>query len=308
MGSSVVMMTLTAVIKLLIMGLVGFVAAKAGVLNEQRTSALSALLGSIILPMMIFGNCLKSFDPTRTSGYVFVLLGSLFLSILMILLSSLVFPKSRPEWANERNSAALSNAGFVGIPLLTLMGNSDGLFYMGASVLVINAILWTYTLLCYSGDKLSGKTFVKLLKTPSIVAIILGVIFYFCRIPMPEIIASPIQTMGAATGPVAMFITGAILSRTDIMSVLKKGSSYAVMVIKFIAQPLLAILLCKLFDVPEAAKITLIIGAACPIMTFCPIFAMQYGKDEKYAAGLLSISMILCIIAVPAAVALYTIL
>lgn len=306
MDTSVASIVINAVLKLMVMGVIGFVAAKLGCLNEQRTSALSKVLADIILPLMVFNSFLIKYDPAKNAGYFYVLLWAVVLNFAIMIPATLIFPKKgNPEWATDRNSAIISNAGFVGIPLFTLMGLTESLFYLSAYVLVANALLWTYTVLCYK-DEFSKDSIKQLFKSPTIIAIILGLIVYFCRIPIPSLISGPAASTGACCGPIAMFVTGAILSRTDMLSVLKKKNTYIALALKLAVQPLLAVLITKMFAGPEGAMLALVVAAGCPVLTLCPVLAMQYGKDEKYAAGVLSASMVLCMATIPMAVAIYS--
>ena len=299
---------INAVLKLCIMGLVGFIAAKLGCLTEERTGALSKVLSDILLPAVILNACFSTYDPSRNLGYFFVLIGSFVIIGGTILICFPIFRrKGNPEWANDITSAAVSNAGFVGIPLISLMGDSDALFYIASYVLIVNVFLWTYSVLSYK-EEMSLQSVKALFKSPTVIAIIVGVIIYFGRIPVPTIVGSAVSGIGAATGPISMFVTGAILSRTDIIGVMKKLNTYLVLIIKLAFQPMIAIIIAKLISVPSAAAAALIIGAACPAPTLTAVFSLLYGKDEKYAAGLLSLTMVLCVVAIPAALAIYEML
>ena len=305
MDTSVASMVVTAVLKLGVMGVVGFVAAKLGCLNEQRTSAVSKVLADIILPMLLLNSFLTKYDASRNAGYFYVLIGAVVLNLLVMVPATLVFPKkNNPQWATDRNSAIISNAGFVGIPLFTMMGLNDSIFYLSAYVMIANVLLWTYTVLCYK-EEFSKSSIISLFKSPTIIAIFVGLIIYFGKIPVPALISGPVASMGAACGPIAMFVTGAILARTDIIGVMKRFNGWLAIAMKLVLQPLLAILFCKLFPSSDSAMFCLVIAAGWPVLTLCPVLAMQYGKDEKYAAGVLCLSMLLCMATIPVMAAIY---
>lgn len=84
-------------------------------------------------------------------------------------------------------ASAFSNAGFFGVPLITACISDGATFYVAAFIAFLNLLQWTYgvDLLTGGRGKLSIK---KVITAPFMIAILIGLFFYFSGIVMPHIL------------------------------------------------------------------------------------------------------------------------
>ena len=113
---------------------------------------------------------------------------------------------------------AFSNAGFMGLPLVTAVLGGEAVFYAAGFVALLNALQWTYGQAKLSGD----KKYIQLgavLKNPLVLSLLGGVMIYFCRIPVPQILRTPMGAIAGMNAPLAMIVLGVYLARTDLKAI-----------------------------------------------------------------------------------------
>ena len=85
----------------------------------------------------------------------------------------------------------------MGFPLIRALFGSEGLLYASAFVTVFNILLWTLGYGMVSGKTQMKEVLRSIFTCPCILAVIVGLILYLGRIPVPELLAGPIGTIGA---------------------------------------------------------------------------------------------------------------
>lgn len=160
---------------------VGVVLRRKGYLSEQGTKDLGAILLRIIIPCVI----IKSYIVPRTPERIQALALSAGLALLGFLvamvLAYVVFGKRRRM---ENFAAAFCNAGFIGIPLAQAAIGEEGVFYVAASVALLNLFQWTYGVYIMADrrDAISARN---VAKNPVVIGIIIGVVLFFTAVPVP---------------------------------------------------------------------------------------------------------------------------
>lgn len=95
--------------------------------------------------------------------------------VATILLVSLVFKGKDSKKRVLRFATVFSNCAFMSFPLQEAVLGDDGLFYGAVFVAVFNILVWTYGLVCMSGDikEISAK---KLITNPGIIGVVIAII------------------------------------------------------------------------------------------------------------------------------------
>ena len=188
---------------------VGVVLRRKGYLSEQGTKDLGAILLRIIIPCVI----IKSYIVPRTPERIQALALSAGLALLGFLvamvLAYVVFGKRRRM---ENFAAAFCNAGFIGIPLAQAAIGEEGVFYVAASVALLNLFQWTYGVYIMADrrDAISARN---VAKNPVVIGIIIGVVLFFTAVPVPEIVTSTLGYIAGMNTPVAMILMGTYLAQ-----------------------------------------------------------------------------------------------
>lgn len=288
------------VLQLLLMILAGAVCCKAGVFKPQDKSILSNILLYLVVPAMVIDSYLVDFDPETFRN----LLSAFGLSILALAIGLAVAVLATCRVAKEnrailRFACGFSNAAYMGFPLIKALFGSEGLLYASAFVTVFNIALWTIGYGIVSGSA-SAKEIVRSIVTcPCILAVALGLVLYLGRVPVPEVIAGPIGTIGSMNTPLSMIITGATIASSDLKRLLKNKNLFLTLGLRLLAVPAVELAVFALLGVSGMVPMVVLILEACPCVTITTVFAIRFHHDEELAAGAVVFSTLCSIVTLP---------
>ena len=202
---------------------VGWCLCRAKLVTEANSAALTNLLLYVVIPCVIVQSFYREASPETTLE----LLMSLGLSALGVGLAMavtfLVFRK-RPA-ANFGSS--FSNAGFMGIPLITAVVGESAVFYIAGFVALLNILQWTYgqAILGASREELKPLA---LVRNPLILAFFVGLLLYFLPITLPSLVENAIGAIAGCNAPVAMVVLGVLLGNISPRKMFLSGEAWAV--------------------------------------------------------------------------------
>ncbi len=298
--------TVTSVVKLGIMALFGVMGVKMGILDDVGTDKLTKVLLNILIPAMLFSSYFTEFQPDKLSNMLKVFLASFLCHVVsMVIIRLVIRKKNNPEYEVESAMALLTNCGSIGIPLISMILGQECVFFVAAYMTINSFFLWIYVPLLFSG-KVTRQSVKKAFISPCLVAIYSGLIVFFFRIPIPQIIAVPIESVGACSASVAMMIGGALVARSDIKKLLKNPRAYFVTFVRLILNPLVCIPVLLLIPMPRELSLTIYIAHAAGSGFACAMLAREYKKNAGYCAGIMALATVFCMVTVPVMVAVYT--
>lgn len=292
--------TVTQVLIMFILMAVGYFCYKKGVFTDEASRQLSNFLLTIIVPIIIICSYQTEFsiDKAIKLGITFLL--SLLIYAVGIPLSLLVFKKSQNErYRILRIGMVYSNSAFMGIPLISALLGSDGVFYLSACLITFNIFCWSHCVYQTTGDKKS-LSFLNILRAPAVWGSILGIILFFLPFRLPTPIFTALNHLSSTNTPLAMILLGIFLAQADIKSALKDKSIYIVCLFRLLIIPFIIMLILKLVPAQyEELKTVVLISSCAPIATTVSLFARRFGKDYAYASNLVTISTLFSIVTMP---------
>lgn len=288
------------VLQLLLMILAGAVCCKAGVFKPQDKSILSNILLYLVVPAMVIDSYLVEFDPETFRN----LLSAFGLSILALAIGLAVAVLATCRVAKEnrailRFACGFSNAAYMGFPLIKALFGSEGLLYASAFVTVFNIALWTIGYGIVSGSASAKEIVHSIVTCPCILAVTLGLVLYLGRVPVPEVLAGPIGTIGSMNTPLSMIITGATIASSDLKKLLQNKNLFLTLGLRLLVVPAAALAVFALLGVSGMVPMVVLILEACPCVTITTVFAIRFHHDEELAAGAVVFSTLCSIITLP---------
>lgn len=278
----------------------GYCLFRSKLVSKEGSVGFAHTLIYLILPCAI----LQSFFTERTAEKVSALLISFLWGILVLILamavSALLF-RNRPI---DNFGGAFSNAGFMGIPLITSMLGQECVFYVAGMIAFLNILQWFYGQPILSGkkEKLSARV---ILKNPLVIALLLGLAAFLTGFRPPALVSRCIASVSAMNGPVAMIILGFYLAQTNLRSLFGKASTYLVSAVRLVLIPLLTLLLLAVAPgVSADIKLALLLAASAPIGANVAVYAQKLGKDYVYAVETVCLSTLFSILSMPAIILL----
>ena len=283
--------------------LTGYVFYKKGMITDQGSKELGKILLYLVIPVVVINN----FCIERTAEKAAELLQSTLLAgaamLAAIVISHIVFGKRD---GISCFSSAFSNAGFIGIPLVTAVMGSQYVFYISVMIVFVNALQWTYGVYVITSDKnvISPK---KIITNPIVLAVAAGLIIFFSGTGnnMPGVVTSVFSSIAGLNTPIAMMISGIFLTQSDLLAMFKKKKTYIVCLLRLVLIPLATLAIFRIlpFGVSEM-KLALMIAAAAPVGSNVAVFAQAYNKNYTDAVEQVCLSTILCLVVLPLVITL----
>lgn len=281
---------------------VGVIAVKTGVLKLEHKQPLSNLLVNIVVPAMIIHSYMMEFSLEILRN----LLAAFGLSVLAIGIGTaltliLTAHRKADRGPIFRFACIFSNAAYMGFPLISALFGSEGLLYASAYVTVFNILLWTMGYGMVSGSTDPKSVVKSLAHTPALYAMIIGLAVYLLQIPIPALIAQPMELLANMNTPLAMLITGMLIAAGDLKSIVCDRHVWQLAGVRMLVIPAFSLgvfALLGLFRFGMAAQVVLLLEC-CPAAAITSVFAVQFGHDERFAAGSVVLTTLLSILTLP---------
>lgn len=282
-------------IMFLLMG-VGFLLYKNKKISMQGNKELGTLLLYVILPASIIKSYLTDFTKERLIGLLLSLLMAMIALVLSILISKAVFGN---KYRVEHFGTAFSNAGFIGIPLVKAAVGEQGIFYLAAFVALVNILQWTYGVAVMSGSR-EAISFKKLTTNPIVLALGIGLVFFFLPLKVPTILSDTLSLVAGMTAPVAMITLGVYLGQMEGKEMFRGKETYLCILLRLVAIPLATFGVLSLFPKEFLAiKLAVLTAAAAPVGSNVAIFAQLNGLKYTDAVKSVALSTIFSIVTMP---------
>lgn len=291
----------------LLMG-VGFVAVRLKVVPQESSAALSALLLKITLPATLFSSLLRPFQREFLVDSAVIAVAGLgvfgcAIAVGAILAKCAQVPEgSRGIWAF---GTAFCNNGFMGYPIILAILGEEGLALAVILGIPFNLLVYSLgvKLICMdcpagSGAKMGWRGIVF---SNINIAVMAGLVFYLCQIPLPEVLATPIGYLSDVTTPLSMFVTGMSLAAGRGRELFQDRDAFTAAIVRLLVMPILTFAVLRMLPfsnslIPDMILITM----AMPAASVTTILAENYGGNTRLAAKIVFLSSLLCIITIPA--------
>ena len=279
---------------------VGIYLSRKGFLSPQGTKDLGAILLRIIIPCVIVKSYITTYSRERLLELALSAGLALAAFILAMGIAYLVYGKRRRI---ENFASAFCNAGFIGIPLAQAVIGDEGVFYMAASVALLNLFQWTYGVYIMTDrrDSISAKT---IAKNPVVIAIVIGIALFLSRLPVPGIVTSTLGYIAGMNTPVAMILMGTYMAKLPWRKLLDKRA-YGCVLFRLVIIP--AVVLLVFWALPisnQNVALAAYLAAATPVGANICVFAQQYDCDYEFSVVTVCLSTVLSIVTVPVMVSL----
>jgi malonate transporter len=146
------------------------------------------------------------------------------------------------------------------------------------------------------GAGLAFRAVGRALINPVVLSPIAGIVFAFLGIPLPQAVTDALMLIGQATGGVALFLTGLILSSQRL---LLNSNVVSGVLLKNVALPLVVAGLALLLPMSREAARAAILLAALPSGFFGVLFGLTYGIESREVGSTLILSSVVSIVTLP---------
>lgn len=298
-------LTLQKVSVLFLLIVIGFVAGKSKLISETGQKDITQLVLYVTMPATIFSAMQLEMNQERLNTAITILGIMVFCYVVMFIVGySLSRKLPLTEGRKDVFSTALllSNTSFMGYPIIQSLLGEEALFYavVGAGF-IFEVVSWSLGVYLISRNASSDATISvrKIILSPGILSIIVGLIFFIGQWQVPEPVNSVITTLSPATSPLAMIVIGLMLSRSNIKEAFQNPILYLAAGVKLLAVPVIITLILKLVGFSGPELVIPVMMISMPTASYVAMFSANYGNDGKFASQIVFLSSLLSMVTIP---------
>jgi len=285
--------------------IIGFILAGRKILPEGSAAVLSKLENTVFIPALVMGTFIENFTIERiSSAWQLIVISSVIALVaipLAILVSKLV-TKDKYIQKIYTYGLSFSNFGFMGNAVVSSLFPDIFFEYLIFTLpLWILIYLWGVPrlLIADSGKKQTFRESLKSFVNPMFVAMLIGMIIGLLKIPLPAWMVSLITVSGNCMSPVAMILTGVVVSSISLKKTFTNVRIYIISIVRLIIMPVVFVWVASLFNIPQSIYICALCSLAMPLGLNTIVIPSALGKDTTIAAGMAIISHLLSCITIP---------
>ncbi|MFR5602175.1 MAG: AEC family transporter, partial [Lachnospiraceae bacterium] len=289
---------LNAQLILIVYLLIGLYCCKKQLIDDRTRKKLIDLILQITLPCMIFHSFNKPLTPEILKETAAILCVALMISVISYLSGKILYRRYPYEKKSILQYATLvNNSGFLGMPMVSAVYGTDGLFYASIFIIPNRIFMWTAGMGLFTRSDFKTKC-KNILLNPCILAVVFGLARRLFQIPFPEFLDTAINNVGAVTTPLSMIVIGTMLTGISIASLMDPSIFYLTAV-RLIGLPLIALAALKLLHMdPMLTGISLIL-TGMPAGSTTALLAAKYGADAEFASKCVVTTTLLSLITIP---------
>ncbi len=275
---------------------VGYLSLRLNMLNTTHVQAIIQFIIKVSLPaFLLYALSTRSFDEIWQMPYFLgYLLGSLILFFSAYTLYRRFFKLPRHQAAVIGLGSSMSNTGFIGTAVLTLLIAQAAVPYLAMTLVIENIILLSLMLILIESSDQQDKTLSTIIlstlqnlaKNPIILSIILGLICSVYTVQWPVSLELPLKSLAFTASPLAIFVIGASLATLTIKDLSK--DVLIVCTIKLLIMPIVVTSIIYIMpgSTAKMAYAALILSAL-PMATAFGIYGQLNGIAEQSVASVM---------------------
>ena len=299
--------SISGILVILVMILVGFVIGEKGWFDDKSRGLLAKLVTQVALPCYMLYTITQRF----TAADLLKMLPALrFPALSMVLLLGIATGVAR-IFAVRQDRRGLfismffnSNTIFVGLPINQALFGDASIPYVLIYYMCNTTFFWTLGTYLIQRDgegeaQFDLKTSLKKVFSPPLMGFLLGLVLVMLQIKLPAFLASDLQYLGNLTTPLSMIFIGLSVSHVGVKQLVLGKDQLLILLGRFLVAPLLMASIVYWVPLPSLMKQVFIIQSAMPVMTNAPVVARLYGADSDYAAVMVTETTLATMVVIP---------
>ena len=299
--------SISGILVILVMILVGFVIGEKGWFDDKSRGLLAKLVTQVALPCYMLYTITQRF----TAADLLKMLPALrFPALSMVLLLGIATGVARIFVVRQDRQGLFismffnSNTIFVGLPINQALFGDASIPYVLIYYMCNTTFFWTLGTYLIQRDgegeaQFDLKTSLKKVFSPPLMGFLLGLVLVMLQIKLPVFLASDLQYLGNLTTPLSMIFIGLSVSHVGVKQLVLGKDQLLILFGRFLVAPLLMATIVYWAHLPSLMKQVFIIQSAMPVMTNAPVVARLYGADSDYAAVMVTETTLATMVVIP---------
>lgn len=278
------MIVLQQMLIFFIVMLAGVEARRQGFITPANQKQLSGLVVNLACPALILSGAFSEGEKIQGEEFFLALAAAIGVFVVMLVVSRIlprVFRYPLPQQNTVGLFLVFTNMAFMGIPLLEGIFGKAALIYMTVFMIPSNVLFFTYGMQTMRrGQPGDGRSLVRRLLNPGVVACFVAIILYFSPLALPHFLITAINMVGSLTAPLAMMLIGATFADLKWEELYTDKQLLLYSFFKMVLFPVLFLLVLKQFIHNELLLGACLVVIATPVASMVAMIAALYNPDS----------------------------
>lgn len=286
---------MTKLMPIILYFLIGYILKSFNILKKEEASVLLKLIFYLMSPAVIITS-VSTMEFSKTLIYYPV--SAICIHITMFFIGKLISSRLKLN-ENERKvfrgATLIMNLTFI-LPFFISFFGEENVYLLSifdaGNLIMITTVVYSI-FVSKKNDNLKSKV-VKIIKSPLIIALIIGAIVNILKINIPKGLEITLQQIASVTGVLIMIALGAYF--TPKFSKLRL--SLVIVATKMIGILIVGTIIGKIFPLDEMGRTIILLGALSPVGNNILTYTFIADGDMELAINVVSLSIIISFIAV----------
>ena len=294
--------------QLFLMIFMGYLIVKTGLVEDTDSKVLSKIILYLVIPCVIINAFQVDYTSDTVKGLLLAFIASVITQIILLIVISAL---GKLFHLNEVEIASIyySNSGNLIVPIVTFILGKEWVLYGCVFMSVQLIFIWTHCKKIISQE--ASYDWKKIVLNINMISIFIGILLFFTKIHLPEIINDSISSVGNMIGPASMIVTGMLFAGMNLKKIFTNKRVYFVSFLRLVIVPVIALILIKCSQLSTFSsngnKLMLIVFLAIitPSASTVTQMCQVYGNDSQYASAINVVTTLFAIVSMPAMVILF---
>ena len=291
--SNVFVICLNAIIPICVIMLLGYMTRRSGALDEKMVLRMNGIVFRIFLPVMLFRTVYRS-DLSAAVNLRLVLFT--FACIAVMVLGSIGYAllafRDRRKQGVIITALFCSNYAIVGLPVARALAGEQGAATVAVLLALTTPVLSTLIIVVlesFGGKKTNFRHLaLDILKNPTIISCVLGVIFSGFDIQLPEMAEKIMDDLANVATPLSLFLLGGFFRFDGLRESLRELVHATVGRLIVLPAILLTVSYLLGFRGSEFVALMCMFASSAAVLNFT--MAVELGGDQKLSGNIVIIT------------------
>lgn len=295
--------------------LLGAIARKIHLMNDDFDTLLSKLVMTVTLPGMILDSVLSNTNLPDSHTIMMMLVYSTVLYVLVCLFAW-IFVRlvhrgvPRPAQGAHAYLISFGNTGFIGFAVLGAIMGNDAVLYGAVYNIPYNVFLFSVGMLFIASTGSDGaaakkpvkeqvKAIAKQLVSPCLISCFVAMFLALFGVTDSGYVGQTCNLLGQMTVPAAMLVIGSTLAKQPLKQMVNDGWSYLTSFMRLAGVPLLIFFVGGIFIHDPYILAVIVIESAMPAASSGIMMCLAYGGDTMTMSRGTFITTIFSLVTLP---------
>ncbi len=294
---------------------VGFFARKTKMIGASFAEHLAEFIFYIVFPCVVFRSVVKDFDLSKIADMSILIVISVITMAVMLglgVLVNIILRKSDDLARILIMNLMFTNFTYMAFPVMEALYGQDGIIYITAYTTPVRVLFYAVTPLIFSLHRANSVDTVhsritkgtwKVLFSPPVLAVPVGLLFYFLPISVPDPVMWSIDSLANVATPMGMALCGMTLAEIPLVGFWSEKRVFLIAVLRLLIAPALILGLylavARFITIDPIAVKVAILYCALPAAASSTIIAMKARADAQRAAQCVLVTTVISVLTLP---------